>query len=231
MDEYLAHFRVLENALAECEHLLRCSSAAGLATCPSGPSPRAHRPAPVTCWLEAQGVLAAACGFMRAGQATRMRSCGSSWRGLPRPGRPGRGRNLPAGDPRRRGRPATPRASGTTGRPGLGQHHRHDVCSGGDQGLPGLALYRQRHMGRVRLIIGRLGADPALLEPTPIPILQAAQLLGVPPWRQVRRWPAPRTASAPPAVGRRPRHRLRPPPPPADQPPTCQPRPPPAPAA
>lgn len=36
-------------------------------------------------------------------------------------------------------------------------------------------------MGRVRLIIGRLGADPALLEPTPIPILQAARLLGVPP--------------------------------------------------
>ena len=41
-------------------------------------------------------------------------------------------------------------------------------------------LYRH-HMDRVRLIIGRLGADPALLEPTPIPILQAAQLLGVPP--------------------------------------------------
>jgi hypothetical protein len=36
-------------------------------------------------------------------------------------------------------------------------------------------------MDPVRLIIGRLGADPALLEPTPIPILQAAQLLGVPP--------------------------------------------------
>ena len=36
-------------------------------------------------------------------------------------------------------------------------------------------------MDRVRLIIGRLGADPALLEPTSIPILQAAQLLGVPP--------------------------------------------------
>jgi hypothetical protein len=36
-------------------------------------------------------------------------------------------------------------------------------------------------MDRVRLIIGRLGADPALLEPTPIPILQAAQLLEVPP--------------------------------------------------
>jgi beta-phosphoglucomutase-like phosphatase (HAD superfamily) len=41
-------------------------------------------------------------------------------------------------------------------------------------------LYR-RQMDRVRLIIGRLGADPALLEPTPVPILQAAQLLGVPP--------------------------------------------------
>jgi beta-phosphoglucomutase-like phosphatase (HAD superfamily) len=36
-------------------------------------------------------------------------------------------------------------------------------------------------MGRVRLITGRPGAHPALLEPTPIPILQAAQLLGVPP--------------------------------------------------
>jgi hypothetical protein len=33
----------------------------------------------------------------------------------------------------------------------------------------------------VRLIIGRLGADPALLQPTPIPVMQAAQLLGVPP--------------------------------------------------
>jgi beta-phosphoglucomutase-like phosphatase (HAD superfamily) len=33
----------------------------------------------------------------------------------------------------------------------------------------------------VRLVIARQGADPAILEPTPIPVLQAAQLLGVPP--------------------------------------------------
>ena len=44
-----------------------------------------------------------------------------------------------------------------------------------------LARLYPHQMGRVRLITGRLGADPALLEPTPIPILQAAQLLGVPP--------------------------------------------------
>jgi beta-phosphoglucomutase-like phosphatase (HAD superfamily) len=33
----------------------------------------------------------------------------------------------------------------------------------------------------VRLVIARHGADPAILKPTPIPVLQAAQLLGVPP--------------------------------------------------
>jgi hypothetical protein len=54
-----------------------------------------------------------------------------------------------------------------------------DVCPAAIKGY--FARLYPRQMDRVRLIIGRLGADPALLEPTPIPILQAAQLLGVPP--------------------------------------------------
>lgn len=54
-----------------------------------------------------------------------------------------------------------------------------NVCPAAIEGY--LARLYARQMDRVRLVIGRLGADPALLEPTPIPILQAAQLLGVPP--------------------------------------------------
>jgi hypothetical protein len=54
-----------------------------------------------------------------------------------------------------------------------------DVCPAAIKGY--LTRLYARQMDRVRLIIGRLGADPALLEPTSIPILQAAQLLGVPP--------------------------------------------------
>lgn len=54
-----------------------------------------------------------------------------------------------------------------------------DVCPAAIKGY--LARLYPHQMGRVRLITGRLGADPALLEPTPIPISQAAQLLGVPP--------------------------------------------------
>ena len=41
-----------------------------------------------------------------------------------------------------------------------------DVCQAAINGY--LARLYRRHMDRVRLIIGRLGADPALLEPTPI---------------------------------------------------------------
>ena len=44
-----------------------------------------------------------------------------------------------------------------------------------------LARLYPRERDRVRLVIARQGADPAILEPTPIPVLQAAQLLGVPP--------------------------------------------------
>jgi phosphoglycolate phosphatase len=44
-----------------------------------------------------------------------------------------------------------------------------------------LARLYPRERDRVRLVIARHGADPAILEPTPIPVLQAAQLLGVPP--------------------------------------------------
>ena len=51
-----------------------------------------------------------------------------------------------------------------------------DVCPAAIKGY--LARLYPHQMGRVRLITGRLSA---LLEPTPIPILQAAQLLGVPP--------------------------------------------------
>jgi phosphoglycolate phosphatase len=54
-----------------------------------------------------------------------------------------------------------------------------DVCPAAIQGY--LARLYARQTDRVRLIIGRLGAGPALLEPTPVPIVQAARLLGVPP--------------------------------------------------
>lgn len=43
-----------------------------------------------------------------------------------------------------------------------------------------LARRYPRERDRIRLVIARHGADPAILEPTPIPVLQAAQLLGVP---------------------------------------------------
>jgi hypothetical protein len=71
------------------------------------------------------------------------------------------------------------------------------VCPAAIKGY--LARLYRHHTDRVRLIIGRLGADPALLEPTPIPILQAAQLLGVPPAASTVVASTPRTASAPPA--------------------------------
>ncbi len=54
-----------------------------------------------------------------------------------------------------------------------------DVCPAAITGYLTRLYPHQRDW--VRLIIGRLGADPALLEPTPVPIMQAAQLLGVPP--------------------------------------------------
>lgn len=38
-----------------------------------------------------------------------------------------------------------------------------------------------RESDRIRLVVARRGADPAMLEPSPVPVLQAAQLLGVPP--------------------------------------------------
>ena len=41
-------------------------------------------------------------------------------------------------------------------------------------------LYRP-HLSRVRLIIARIGADPAMLPPSPTPITQAALLLGAEP--------------------------------------------------
>ena len=133
-----------------------CISAARSATYPSPRSP-------------AGCVTARRPGCPAAPGPTAARVRLRSWvhpGGLPPPGRPGRGRNLPAGGPRRRGRPALAGHPDPAARPGLGQHHRRRV-PGGDQGLPGPPV--PAPMGRVRLIIGRLGADPALLEPTPIP--------------------------------------------------------------
>ena len=54
-----------------------------------------------------------------------------------------------------------------------------DVCPAAITGY--LTRLYPLQTGRVRLIIGRIGADPALLEPTPVPILQAARQLGAPP--------------------------------------------------
>jgi beta-phosphoglucomutase-like phosphatase (HAD superfamily) len=44
-----------------------------------------------------------------------------------------------------------------------------------------LARLYPRERDQVRLVIARHGADPAILEPAPVPVLQAAQLLAVPP--------------------------------------------------
>ena len=70
-----------------------------------------------------------------------------------------------------------------------------DVCPAAITGY--LARLYPRQMGRVRLITGRLGADPALLEPTPVPILQAAQLLGCRP-RRAPWWPSSQAPPTPP---------------------------------
>ena len=172
MDQELAHFDVLENVLADCEHVLL------------------HFRGPV-CDLSVRPVTAVT-GRLRdllAGQgvplprpyarpATRMRSCGSSWR------------IAPAWPPGPRPKSASRRSSPPRP-PGPSRGIRNLLDGGASVSIIGevcpaaitgyLTRLYPHQMGRVRLIIGRLGADPALLEPTPVPVLQAAQLLGVPP--------------------------------------------------
>lgn len=139
-----------------------CSiSAARSATCPSGPSSRSPASS-VTCW-PTRGFR---CRRTCARPATRMRSCGSACPGLPRPGRPGRGRDLPAGDPRRRGRPALPGLPVPAGRPGLGQHHRRRV-PGGDQALSGPPVPAPDGPGPAGHRTARCRPGPARAHPDP----------------------------------------------------------------
>ena len=137
-----------------------------------------------------------------------MRSCGSSWGGCP-----GLAARAEAEQPASRSS-SPPLAA----RPSHGIRNLLDgpapVSIIGDVrpvAITGyLARLYPRQMGRVRLIIGRLGADPALLEPTPIPIVQAAQLLGVHGGgvRLGGQYPLDGHPRRPP--GWCPRHRLRP---------------------
>ena len=172
MDEYLAHFRVLENALADCEHLLLhfrgpvCDLSVRPVTAVTGrlrdllagqgvPPPPAVRAASDPYAL--LRFILAACPSLAARAEAEI--CQQEVRAAAA-ARPSHGiRNLLGG-------PASVSIIG-------------DVCPAAIKGY--LARLYPRQMGRVRLVIGRLGADPALLEPTPVPILQAAQLLGVPP--------------------------------------------------
>jgi len=189
MNQELAAFYVLENALADCEHLLLhfrgpvCDLSVRPVTAVTGrlrdlladqdiPLPRAVRAASnpyallrlilAACPRLAAQAEAEICQYEILAAAAARPSAGI--------------RTLLPG-------PASVSIIG-------------DVCPAAIQGY--LARLYRHQMDRVRLIIGRLGADPALLEPTPIPISQAAQLLGVPPAACVG-WPVPRTASALPA--------------------------------
>jgi beta-phosphoglucomutase-like phosphatase (HAD superfamily) len=172
MDEYLAHFRVLENALADCEHLLLhfrgpvCDLSVRPVTALTArlrdllagqgvPLPPAIRAASDPYAL-LRFILAACPGLAARAEAEICRQeILAAAAARPSPGI----RTLLDG-------PASVSIIG-------------DVCPAAIKGY--LARLYRHHLDRVRLIIGRLGADPALLEPTPIPILQAAQLLGVPP--------------------------------------------------
>ena len=172
MHRELAHFHVLENALADCEHLLLhfrgpvcdlsvrpvtaltarlCDLLAGQGV----PLPPAMRAASDPYAL-LRFILAACPGLAaRAEAEICQQEILAAAAARPSPGL----RTLLDG-------PASVSIIG-------------DVCPAAIKGY--LARLYRHQMDRVRLIIGRLGADPALLEPTPIPILQAAQLLGVPP--------------------------------------------------
>ena len=220
MHPELAHFFVLENALADCEHLLLhfrgpvCDLSVRPVTAVTArlrellagqgvPLPPAIRAASDPYAL-LRFILAACPGLAaRAEAEICQQEILAAAAARPTPGL----RTLLDG-------PASVSIIG-------------DVCPAAIKGY--LARLYRHHMDRVRLIIGRLGADPALLEPTPIPILQAAQLLGVPPAASTVVASTPRTASAPPA---RPAPALSatpaPPPPGTSSPP---PAPPPAPTA
>ena len=172
MHPELAHFHVLENALADCEHLLLhfrgpvCDLSVRPVTAVTGrlrdlladqgvPLPQAVRAASDPYAL-LRFILAACPGLAaRAEAEICQQEILAAAAARPCPGI----RTLLDG-------PASVSIIG-------------DVCPAAIKGY--LARLYPRQMDRVRLIIGRLGADPALLEPTPVPILQAAQLLGVPP--------------------------------------------------
>jgi beta-phosphoglucomutase-like phosphatase (HAD superfamily) len=169
MDEYLAHFRVLENALADCEHLLlhfrgpvcdlSVTAVTGrlrdLLAGQGVPLPQAVRAASDPYAL-LRFILAASPRLAaRAEAEICQQEVVAAAAARPSPGI----RTLLHG-------PASVSIIG-------------DVCPAAIKGY--LARLYPRQMGRVRLITGRLGADPALLEPTPVPNLQAAELLGVPP--------------------------------------------------
>ena len=172
MDEYLAQFLVLENALADCEHLLLhfrgpvCDLSVRPVTAVTGrlrdllagqgvPLPPAVRAASDPYAL--LRFILAACPRLAARAEAEI--CQQEILAAAA-ARPSHGiRNLLDG----------PGSVSIIG----------DVCPAAITGY--LARLYPHQMGQVRLIIGRLGADPALLEPTPVPVLQAAQLLGVPP--------------------------------------------------
>lgn len=172
MDQELAAFFVLENALADCEHVLLhfrgpvCDLSVRPVTAVTGrlrdllagqgvPLPQAVRAASDPYAL-LRFIVAACPGLAaRAEAEVCQQEILAAAAARPCPGI----RSLLDG----------PASVGIIG----------DVCPAAIKGY--LARLYRRQMDRVRLIIGRLGADPALLEPTPIPILQAAQLLGVPP--------------------------------------------------
>jgi hypothetical protein len=80
-----------------------------------------------------------------------------------------------------------------------------DVCPAAITGC--LARLYRHQIDRVRLIIGRLGADPALLEPTPDPHPSGRPAARVPPAACAVVASTPDSIRRPP--GRRPRHRLR----------------------
>ena len=186
MDEEIAHFRVLENALADCEHLLlhfrgpvcdlSVTAVTGrlrdLLAGQGVPLPQAVRaasdPYALLRFILADCPRLAARAEAEICQQEVLAAAAA---------RPSHGiRNLLDG-------PASVSIIG-------------DVCPAAITGY--LARLYPRQMGRVRLIIGRLGADPALLEPTPIPSCRPPSCSGCRP-RRAPWWPVPRTVSAPPA--------------------------------
>ena len=171
MHPELAHFHALENALADCEHLLLHLRGP---VCDLSVRPVTAVTGRIRDLLASQGILVPRpC----ARPASRMRSCGSSWR--PAPAWPPRAeaeicqKEILAAAAAQ----ALPGHPEPAGRPGLGQHHRRRV-PGGDPELPGPPVPVPDRPGAADHRTARRG--PGLLEDQ-IPILQAAQLLGMPP--------------------------------------------------